>query len=195
MVEDRDISEFEIKLNNFLKHLPCRKIKVNKIDIDRKDTETLIATILELPNTEGSGAEASSNLIVAYNKVLNEDSLDIKSYIDLIKSKIPEYYKSVFAKSVQTALKAISYPFSEDKVPNTFEIVKLPYRQISVRTLDKPIFIDLCNSSYSRILEILDDRPIWTNVIDFEKLVKCMKRRELVTLLLMLSQSELPNYN
>ena len=194
MVEDRDISELEVKLNNLFKHMPCRKIKLGKVNIEKADNGLSVVLVSYYVPVMKNNIQ-DWDVEMAMTVLKPEEVFDVKSCVDKVKKSIPDYYKSIFIENVQSALTDVSYSFSEDKIPNTFEIVKIPFRQLAIKTVTgKPVFIDLCSSSYQKVLAIVDGKNCWTNKIDFKRFVDCMKRRELVTLLLTLSQSELPGY-
>lgn len=195
MVEDRDISELEVKLNNLFKHMPCRKIKLGKVNIEKADNGLSVVLVsYYVPVMKNNIQDWDIEMSMTVLKP--GETFDIKSCVDKVKKSIPDYYKSIFVENVQSALTDVAYSFSEDKIPDTFEIVKIPFKQLAIRTVeDKPIFIDLCSSSYQKVLAVVDGKNYWSNKVDFKRFVDCMKRRELVTLLLTLSQTNLPDYN
>lgn len=116
---------------------------------------------------------------------------DTKEMVKRIKDKI-HWQESISIKNVST----VETDLDIDP-PKIFQIVGLPYRQIKVCCSGKESFVNLCQKSYQKVYSLLyeagrkeliheyQNEP--PESIDFADLKKCLKRKELLVLLLSLS--------
>lgn len=169
------------KLEKALKHLPCRNIKLKNLSISEQSIPAIVNINLLFP------VEENSQMILVFE--WDPEKKTIKNLIREILNQIPKNYLSITVKNIKESLQDIHYNFSNRNIPDSFDIIKLPYRQLEVATQFGKSFINLYASSYQKILSTLDENNSrkWKNCIDFSKIVNCMKRKELVTLLLVLN--------
>lgn len=177
MVEDRKIPEIEEKLTKLFKHIPYRKYRVSKM-CNQANSLTIVAT------SPDSFAEPIVTVIE------NVDDLDIKAIVKAVKDNIPEELLKIKISNISSSLNDISYNFSVDNIPESFEIVKLPYRQLLIKLSEnKTFYINLCTPSYHRLLSIFDRILDWPGEVSFEQIAKSLKRKEIVTLMLSLASN------
>lgn len=181
MVEDRKILDLQDKLEKVLKRLPCRKLKLSSLQLKALDSGQKVVIIsISLPDNFDSNPFTT---VFDWN-----DDVDVKVVVNKTLQQLPAELKSIRVQNLETALQSISYNFSSKNLPTDFNIVKLPYRQLAIsNNSNETIFINLCTSSYQRLLSTLGRS--WRPVIDFSEIVNCMKRKELVTLLLTLTSN------
>lgn len=175
MVEDREIIEnLNRKIKNLLKHLPCRRLKLSQLVVKELNEDTQVAVIIiDTPEPQ--------NIILTLPL-----SLSCKDILFEVSKAIPEKYKSLEIKNVQSALKLIKYNFNTQKIPDSFLLTKVPYRQLALKIDNHTAFINLSTSTYQKILHVLDLNEN-LDYLDFDKIAVKMRRKELVVLLLSMS--------
>lgn len=177
MVEDGKISEIEEKLTKLFKHIPYRKYRVSKM-CNQGNNLTIVAT------SSDSFAEPIVTVIES------AENLDTKAIVKAVKDNIPEDFLKITVSNISSSLSSISYNFSVDNIPESFEIVKLPYRQLLIKlTKDKTFYVNLCTPSYHRLLSIFDRLLDWPSEVTFDQIAKSLKRKEIVTLMLSLTSN------
>lgn len=179
MVENREISEIVERLTTLLKHIPYRKYRVSKACLLNQDTNLTIV----LTSTD-SFAEP---VIVS---IENTADLDIKDAIKAVKDHIPGEFLKIKVNNISSSLSKIAYNFSVENIPESFEIVKLPYRQLQIKVSDsKGFYVDLCTPSYHRLLSLFDRLLDWPGEVSFTDIANNLKRKEIVTLMLSLTSN------
>jgi len=179
MVKDREISEIVERLTTLLKHLPYRKYRVSKACLLNQGTTFTIVL---------ASIDSFAEPVVL--SIENTDDLNIKNAIKAVKDCIPEDFLKINVTDISTSLSNISYNFSVENVPSSFEIVKLPYRQLQIKTAtSKSFYVDLCTSSYHRLLSLFDRLTVWPSTVLFEDVARNLKRKEIVTLMLSLTSN------
>lgn len=181
MVEDReDIDNIlSSKLKNLLKHLPCRKLKLIRLESRTLADGSIVAIVISTPEGE---LDMSKNIFLTLDAPENTE--EIRKTVEKVLAAIPEKYLSITVTGVQKALKNINYSFNPENVPDSFVITKLPYRQLGIRVADRSIFVDFCTATYQKILAVLDNSKEWPcerNFADIAEQIK--KRKELIVLL------------
>lgn len=186
MVEDRMLIEkdfldcFEVKLKKFLKHCICRQLKVvsiKKIETNQKNCTGILTTI-----------STPENDIQVFNLVKQKDLVNlekVKDCISIIKNNIPAKFSRLEVINIKND---ITTNLKIKDVLDSFYLERLPYRQLQVFVNEKRFFIDLCTKSYQRVLALLKNED-WKTQIDFKSFSDCLKRKEIITLLIYLNQS------
>ena len=179
MVKDRKslIDTLTLKITNLLKHLPCRGLKLIALDI-RQLAEPVASEILTIVIATPEGP--SKSLFLTLN--VPRDEAAIKKTITEVLKSIPKQYLQITVVNVRSALKSVKSSLDIEALPDSFQLIKLPYRQLSISLNDKTTFIDLCTASYQRILANLNSLKGWPDEIDLELISNCMKRKELLVL-------------
>lgn len=193
MAEDRALIEkkfldcFELKLKNFLKHNVCRQLRLAsllKVETNQKNCIGILTTI----------STPKSNLQV-FNLVKQKDLKDlnnVRNCIELIKNNIPKEFCKIEITNIKND---ITTNLKIKDIPDNFYLEKLPYRQLQIAVNEKRLFIDLCTKSYQRILAKLKNIEDWPVKLSFEDFSECLKRKEIVTLLIYLNQSLIQDTN
>ena len=184
MVEDGVLEAVTIKTKNFLKHYPCRNLKLSSIKLIQSELDSTVFGIQMLITTP---AEPIDHLVMFKKKDL-KDPLLPKRCVELLRSRIPEIYSNVTVTDVSSVAEEVLKNFSERQLPDSFILEKLPYRQLQLRVNSRKFFIKLNIKSYQRVLSLFDLQKPWPVTITLQDLTKNLKRREVVTLLLYLSQ-------
>lgn len=186
MVEDRMLIEkdfldcFELKLKKFLKHGVCRHLKVTsikKIETNQKNCIGILTTI-----------STPENDIQVFNLLKQKELTNlenVKDCINIIKNNIPAKFSKLEVVKIKND---ITTNLKIKDVPDSFYLERLPYRQLQIFVNNKRIFIDLCTKSYQRFLALLKNKE-WSSQIDFKSFSECLKRKEIITLLIYLNQS------
>lgn len=202
MVEDRKVLEDKIK--NFLKHLPCRGLKLESIylqDVYYSEPKTLKAVakksyVIRISTTFNADEVKKIDIVTDVGLCSESSSENLSTenahqIVNVVGNCIPETYKSLKVQNVKESLTKISYNFSSKNIPDNFYLVKLPYRQLALQTSlnEKIIFIDLCTGSYQKILAEIDSIQSWPTALNFLQVANNLKRKELVTLLLALASN------
>lgn len=172
------IELFAQKLNSFLKHLPCRKLKILKLTTQLLYEKAVLILVLSAPSR-------SDDLF--FTLEVPKSVEDINRTIKYIANSLPEKYLTVEFQNVKEVLNEINYNFSLEDIPSTFSVVKLPYKQLAIKRYGATRFINLSKISYQRVLALFDRFYQWPAVCEFKDLTACMKRKELVVLLLSIS--------
>lgn len=170
------LEEIAAKLDNVCKHMALPYIRFTSINRVLKGNEVELYCYIR--------DEDVDPIVVPYCE-------DVKEMVRRIKEKI-HWQESVSihnVSSVETDL--------DIDPPSMFQITGLPYRQIKICCNEKESFINLCQRSYQKvysllyeagkqefILEYQNEPP---GFIEFADLKKCLKRKELLVLLLSLS--------
>lgn len=74
------------------------------------------------------------------------------------------------------------------KLPESFVIEGLPYKQLKIGLGDKSVFIDLCKTSYIKVYNYFYSLYSKAHTVSFEKFSTLIKRKELLVLLLSISK-------
>ena len=172
MVEN-DSLVFTEKLRNALKHSVCRKF-------------------LKLTNTQFQKDETIVNLATPNGKL--KISLDVEYTPSLAVHSIlnhPEIipFNTLNVKDVDKIGLDFLKNFSSQNLADSFILYKVPKKQLQIGTADTKYYVDICMQSYQKVINKLDSLEKWTGQIAFEDLVSCLRRKEIVTILILLSQS------
>lgn len=184
MVENYCINlkkELEIKLINLLKRIPYRYLKLNSIEI----LSEVNNTVHILVRIEDSIKQVN---IVSFSFYAEKDKINLKEIIKQIKEEIPQDYFVATISGVSKVLNNVSTNLSKKEIPDTFSIIKIPYRQLDIFINEEQIFLNLSISSYQKILSYFQKFKKCPISIEFSEISKFLKRKELITLFLYLSQ-------
>lgn len=168
-----DAGTLEIKLRNLFKHFVCRQIRIKDFRLAEEGDIQLRIT--------GPGL----NLEVFYpSENFNEKDFihKINTHPNLVK------YNQLLVTGVDEYSEEILKHFSYQDCPNSFYICKLPYRQLLVKVGEQQSFIKVCTQTYQKLLATISNLNEWPAEISFEKLQNTFKRKELVSLMLHISQ-------
>lgn len=186
MVTNRAVLEdIQVKITNLLKHLPCRQLKLKSIEWLTSELDTNIFGVKIVIQTPDSDIE---NVTLFKKKDLKDSKLP-KHCIEQILKKIPQQYLSITIQDVQVTTKGVLKNFKEKDIPDEFILEKFPYRQLQIRVNDRKLFIKLSTKTYQKILNFFNKQNQFPLTISFSHINNCLKRRELVTLLLYLTQT------
>lgn len=184
MVEDRVLDEIKTKAKNLLKHYPCRNLKLK--EVSEVVSEPTIGFAIRI-SAEGPDWNFE-NISLFKKKDLKDPSL-AKKCVEKLLQAIPSKFATANVTNVNESAKDIMHNFSGRDIPNTFIIEKLPYRQLQIKFADYRIFLKLNIKSYQRVLALFDQQKSWPAELQFDALASCLKRKEIVTLLLYLSSA------
>lgn len=168
-----DAGTLELKLKNLFKHFVCRQVRV-------KDFKSMEGGDIQLRIT-GPGL----NLEIYYpSENFNEKDFihKVNTHPDLVK------YNQLRVYGVNEFSEEILKHFSYQECPDSFYICKLPYRQLLVKVGEQQSFIKVCTQTYQKLLANISNLNEWPADISFEKLQNVFKRKELVSLMLHISQ-------
>lgn len=184
LVEKAFLDCFKIKLNNYLKHCVCRSLKIEKIEkieITQKNYIGVL-TVIKTP---------IKNLqIINLIKTKDLENLEsTKKYIENIKNKLPQEISNIEVTNIKDILNDLNTTLSIKDIPESFYLERLPYRQLQIKSNEKRFFLDLCTKSYQKVLSKLQSLYSWPAQLNINIIKDCFKRKELITLLLYLSQS------
>lgn len=175
-----EIRTLEDKLNNLLKHLayPCFRVsRIVQAPSDVEDKEGYNVCV-ELKDPKLNILRP----IVRYDK-----GMEMREFISRVRNcKELKLYTQAIVRDV-TLDEGGS--LSLDNVPKSFIITGLPYRQmkISIGSEDSH-YIDLCQASYQRVCAVMSNAVNFPADIPFSKIKDCLKRKEVLVLLITLSQ-------
>jgi hypothetical protein len=182
MVEDRTLVAINTKVTSLLKHLPYRQLRVDTIEPVFTDDDSIHPIRISV-------VDRTKNERIDVVHILGSDeSMDIKRCVEVLKSKIPAQYLSLNIVNVNQVAQEVLKNFSKRDLPDSFILEKLPYRQLQISVNGKRIFLKICVKSYQRVLSMLNSLTNWPNEVGLDRILNCLKRKELVTLLLYLSQ-------
>lgn len=175
-----EIRTLEDKLNNLLKHLayPCFRVsRIVQAPSDVEDKEGYNVCV-ELKDPKLNILRP----IVRYDK-----GMEMREFISRVRNcKELKLYTQAIVRDV-TLDEGGS--LSLDNVPKSFIITGLPYRQIKISTgSEDSYYIDLCQASYQRVCAVMSNAVSFPAVIPFSKIKDCLKRKEVLVLLITLSQ-------
>lgn len=175
-----EIRTLEDKLNNLLKHLayPCFRVsRIVQAPSDVEDKEGYNVCV-ELKDPKLNILRP----IVRYDK-----GMEMREFISRVRNcKELKLYTQAIVRDV-TLDEGGS--LSLDNVPKSFIITGLPYRQMKISTgSEDSYYIDLCQASYQRICAVMSNAVSFPAVIPFNKIKDCLKRKEVLVLLITLSQ-------
>lgn len=175
-----EIRTLEDKLNNLLKHLayPCFRVsRIVQAPSDVEDKEGYNVCV-ELKDPKLNILRP----IVRYDK-----GMEMREFISRVRNcKELKLYTQAIVRDV-TLDEGGS--LSLDNVPKSFIITGLPYRQIKISTgSEDSYYIDLCQASYQRVCAVMSNVVSFPAVIPFSKIKDCLKRKEVLVLLITLSQ-------
>ena len=177
-----EIRTLEDKLNNLLKHLayPCFRV----------------SRIVQVPNDTDSENEDGRNICVELKDpklnilrpvVHYDKGMEMREFISRVRNckELKPYTQAI----VRDVTLDEGGSLSLDNVPKSFIITGLPYRQmkISIGSEDSH-YIDLCQASYQRVCAAMSNIVNFPAVIPFSKIKDCLKRKEVLVLLITLSQ-------
>lgn len=175
-----EIRTLEDKLNNLLKHLAYPCFRVSRIvqapgDIDSENGCNLC---VELKDPKLNVLRP----IVHYDK-----GMEIREFISRVRNckELKPYTQAI----VMDVTLDEGGSLSLDNVPKSFIITGLPYRQMKISTgSEDSYYIDLCQASYQRVCAAMSNIVNFPAVIPFSKIKDCLKRKEVLVLLITLSQ-------
>lgn len=175
-----EIRTLEDKLNNLLKHLayPCFRVsRIVQAPSDVEDKEGYNVCV-ELKDPKLNILRP----IVRYDK-----GMEMREFISRVRNcKELKLYTQAIVRDV-TLDEGGS--LSLDNVPKSFIITGLPYRQMKISTgSEDSYYIDLCQASYQRVCAVMSNVTSFPAVIPFSKIKDCLKRKEVLVLLITLSQ-------
>lgn len=175
-----EIRTLEDKLNNLLKHLayPCFRVsRIVQAPSDVEDKEGYNVYV-ELKDPKLNILRP----IVRYDK-----GMEMREFISRVRNcKELKLYTQAIVRDV-TLDEGGS--LSLDNVPKSFIITGLPYRQMKISTgSEDSYYIDLCQASYQRVCAVMSNAVSFPAVIPFSKIKDCLKRKEVLVLLITLSQ-------
>lgn len=175
-----EIRTLEDKLNNLLKHLayPCFRVsRIVQAPSDVEDKEGYNVCV-ELKDPKLNILRP----IVRYDK-----GMEMREFISRVRNcKELKLYTQAIVRDV-TLDEGGS--LSLDNVPKSFIITGLPYRQMKISTgSEDSYYIDLCQASYQRVCAVMSNSVSFPAVIPFSKIKDCLKRKEVLVLLITLSQ-------
>ncbi len=182
MVDNRMLEEVSTKIVNYLKHIVYRKLRFQDISNDEKNQViTITLNDLELNITRVTQ--------IGYRDFINEE-YPVRRIVErfglMLNLMIPAKYQSIEVTDILPGLENLNYNFSLENIPESFQITKIPYKQLKIKNADREFFLNVCVETYQRILSLLNKSKAFTE-ITFTELTKNMKRKEIVTLLLSLS--------
>lgn len=175
-----EIRTLEDKLNNLLKHLayPCFRVsRIVQAPSDVEDKEGYNVCV-ELKDPKLNILRP----IVRYDK-----GMEMREFISRVRNcKELKLYTQAIVRDV-TLDEGGS--LSLDNVPKSFIITGLPYRQMKISTgSEDSYYIDLCQASYQRVCAVMSNVASFPAAIPFSKIKDCLKRKEVLVLLITLSQ-------
>lgn len=170
--------ELENKLINLLKRIPFRYLKLKEIEVS-KDSSTYISIKIE---------DTIKRLDILSFSFYTTNKIDVKDIIKRVKEGIPKEYFNIEIYNVSNILNNISTNLSKKEIPDTFTIIKIPYRQLEILVDDTQLFLNLNVDSYQKVLGYFRKFKECPISIDFSEISKFLKRKELITLFLLLSQ-------
>lgn len=175
-----EIRTLEDKLNNLLKHLayPCFRVsRIVQAPSDVEDKEGYNVCV-ELKDPK---------LNILRPIVRCDKGMEMREFISRVRNcKELKLYTQAIVRDV-TLDEGGS--LSLDNVPKSFIITGLPYRQMKISTgSEDSYYIDLCQASYQRICAVMSNAVSFPAVIPFSKIKDCLKRKEVLVLLITLSQ-------
>lgn len=181
-----EIRTLEDKLNNLLKHLayPCFRVsRIVQVPSGFED-ENGCDLCVELKDLKFNVLRP----VVHYDK-----GMEMREFISRVRNckELKPYTQAI----VRDVTLDEGGSLSLDNVPKSFTITGLPYRQMKISTgSEDSYYIDLCQASYQRVCAVMSNVPNYTNtvcfpaVIPFSKIKDCLKRKEVLVLLITLSQ-------
>lgn len=153
---------------------------------------------MALPYVRIKDAEIKDNFIYFFINGIDEPirvslSENIKYMIHSVQEYL-DWQSTVVISNVSN----IETDLDLDNLPKNIKIIGLPYRQLKIRKDDKSvIFVDLCQKSYQRVYDLLykvGEEELHrylqnesSEIIDFKDFKNCLKRKELLVLLLSLT--------
>ena len=156
------------KLNSACKKLAIPYIRVESVNIQESicDVQTNIGMI-----SVGYDESKDDEKSIVHKFLTQAPEVKPYSYIDVVK-----------VDGCKTKALDIG------KLPNSFRVTGLPYKQIKITTGEAPVFVDLCKSSYTKVYNYFYSLYSKDKEVDFEKLSSLIKRKELLVLLLSISK-------
>lgn len=177
-----EIRTLEDKLNNLLKHLayPCFRVSrivqvPSDVDPENKD-ECDLCVELKDPKLN------ILRPVVHYDK-----GMEMREFISRVRNckELKPYTQAI----VRDVTLDEGGSLSLDNVPKSFIITGLPYRQMKISTgSEDSYYIDLCQASYQRVCAAMSNVVSFPATIPFSKIKDCLKRKEVLVLLITLSQ-------
>ena len=175
-----EIRTLEDKLNNLLKHLAYPCFRVSRIvqapsDVEDKDGCDLC---VELKDPKLNILRP----IVHYDK-----GMEMREFISRVRNckELKPYTQAI----VRDVTLDEGGSLSLDNVPKSFIVTGLPYRQMKINTgSEDSHYIDLCQASYQRVCAAMSNVVNFPATIPFSKIKDCLKRKEVLVLLITLSQ-------
>lgn len=175
-----EIRTLEDKLNNLLKHLayPCFRVsRIVQAPSDVEDKEDYNVCV-ELKDPKLNILRP----VVHYDK-----GMEMREFISRVRNckELKPYTQAI----VRDVTLDEGGSLSLDNVPKSFIITGLPYRQMKISTgSEDSYYIDLCQASYQRVCAIMSNVVNFPPAIPFNKIKDCLKRKEVLVLLITLSQ-------
>lgn len=175
-----EIRTLEDKLNNLLKHLayPCFRVsRIVQAPSDVEDKEGYNVYV-ELKDPKLNILRP----IIRYDK-----GMEMREFISRVRNckELKPYTQAI----VRDVTLDEGGSLSLDNVPKSFIITGLPYRQMKISTgSEDSYYIDLCQASYQRVCAVMSNVVSFPAVIPFSKIKDCLKRKEVLVLLITLSQ-------
>lgn len=173
MVEN-DVLIFESKLKNAIKHsIGRRVIKIQQCTFKQGEVVITIQT-----------PDCKDGFII---NVPEKYSLKDAVCYALHFPQLAKYLQVQIVDTVNVQ-KEMLKSFSNQNIPESFEICKIPKKQIQVKVGNKKDYINISLQSYQRVLSRLDHIKKWPAKINCKDFMTCFTRREFVTILLQISQ-------
>ena len=175
-----EIRTLEDKLNNLLKHLayPCFRVsRIVQAPSDDEDKEGYNVCV-ELKDPKLNILRS----VVHYDK-----GMEMREFISRVRNckELKPYTQAI----VRDVTLDEGGSLSLDNVPKSFIITGLPYRQMKISTgSEDSHYIDLCQASYQRVCAAMSNVVSFPVAIPFSKIKDCLKRKEVLVLLITLSQ-------
>ena len=177
-----EIRTLEDKLNNLLKHLayPCFRV----------------SRIVQIPNDTDSENEDGYSICVELKDpkfnilrpvVRYDKGMEMREFISRVRNckELKPYTQAI----VREVTLDEGGSLSLDNVPKSFIITGLPYRQMKISAgSEDSYYIDLCQASYQRVCAVMSNAVSFPTVIPFSRIKDCLKRKEVLVLLITLSQ-------
>lgn len=166
------------KLTNYLKSMPLfhSKPPITKCLSTQNKKVVYLQTKLTIDNID-----------YIEEDLLEKKNLDINNYIHKLLEKIPNEKKNIIIFNIKQFSDTYLKNFKETLPLDSFILDKMPYRQLSVNVNNKKFFINLSKETFYNLKRAI--QKLKSNKVDFEVFTENLKRKEILTLLLLLSQS------
>lgn len=180
MVKDSEtiIETINKKLTNYLKSFPLIHASAPNVKCLLTQNKKSIYVQINL---------TINNIEYSSETLIDQRNLDINNFIHDFVEKIPKSLKEIRVINLINFSKPFLKNFKETLEIDTFILNKLPYRQLSIVVKNRCFYLNLSKESYYKVKRAL--RSLNKTTVDFSVFINNLKRREILTLLLLLSQS------